>query len=181
MKSFLRNQSTSGMTILEVIAVVTIIGILAAIAAPSWVAFANRQRSNRAADQVLQAIRSSQSDAKRMRRTRTLEFSEGTDTAAPTINQNGIVSSIGEGDLEGFAQLRVFENVTFDGNGDATGGDEITDQAISFTSTGGLEGVNLPVHITVAVPRDGEGAKKCIEIRSLLGATQTAKDAECAF
>lgn len=166
---------------LEVMAVVTIIAILAAIAAPGWVAFANRQRSNRAADQVLQAIRSSQADAKRTRRTRTLEFSEGTDDEAPTINQNGIVSKIGEGDLNGLAKLRVFENVTFDGNGDATGGDEITGQAISFTSTGGLEDVNLPVHVTIAVPGNGEGAKKCIEIRSLLGATKSSRDAECAF
>lgn len=174
-------QSTSGMTILEVIAVVAIIGILAAIAAPGWLTFANRQRANRATDQVLQSIRSAQADAKRTRRTRTLEFDIDATTNTPLINANGVTTKIGEGDLDGIVDLKVFENVTYDADGNATGGDDITGtKPITFTSTGGLEDLNLPVQVTISIPKD-DGVKKCVAVRSLLGATQLGRDAECQF
>ena len=162
------SSSTQGMTILEVIAVVAIIGILSAIAAPGWVTFANRQRANRATDQVLQSIRSAQADAKRTRRTRTIEFDKNADV--PQLITNGAAIPLGEGDLKpGMVDLSVKED---------DGADLDT---MSFTSTGGLESVNLPVTITVAIPADSDSpVKKCVIVRSLLGATQTASGDDCA-
>ncbi|NET49303.1 MAG: prepilin-type N-terminal cleavage/methylation domain-containing protein [Merismopedia sp. SIO2A8] len=155
------------MTILEVIAVMAILGILAAIAAPGWTAFANRQRANRGTDQVLQAVRKAQADAKRTRRNRTVEFVEGTATATPKLIVGGVSSNLGEGSFNpGAVQLSAV-----DGNSDPV-------SEISFASTGGLNDVDLPIHITVAAPLEG-GATKCVIIRSLLGATQIGSDGEC--
>ena len=52
-----------GFTIAEVMVVVLIIGILAAIVAPSWLAFANRQRLRISTDRVYQAMRKAKSRA----------------------------------------------------------------------------------------------------------------------
>jgi len=46
-------QSDSGFSLVELIAVVMMVGILAAIALPGWSAFVNRQRVNKANDAVL--------------------------------------------------------------------------------------------------------------------------------
>ncbi|MEM9214544.1 MAG: type II secretion system protein [Cyanobacteria bacterium P01_F01_bin.150] len=174
--SLLKSSSTKGMTILEVIVVVAILGILAAIAAPSWLAFANRQRANRATDQVLQSIRSAQADAKRTRRTRTLKFEFDENTNTSYINSNGISSKIGEGDLDGMVALEVLESTTDDDNNPQW---TKLENSISFTSTGGIADVNLPIYINVRIP-DKDGVKKCVIIRSLLGATRTGSNEECA-
>ena len=85
-----------------------------------------------------------------------------------------MISLIGEGDLDGIVVLQALESVA-GGTGTDLGG-----KPLKFTSTGGIEDVDLPVHITVAIPNK-DGVKRCVIVRSLLGATQEGKDEECAF
>jgi prepilin-type N-terminal cleavage/methylation domain-containing protein len=61
-------KSDGGFTLLEVIVIMLILGILSAIAAPSWLAFINRQRVRTVNDRVLQSLRTAQSEAKRSKR-----------------------------------------------------------------------------------------------------------------
>ena len=58
------NHSNSGFTLLEVLVVIVMVGILSAIAAPSWLSFVARQRLNKANDSILAALREAQSKAK---------------------------------------------------------------------------------------------------------------------
>ncbi|WP_448597413.1 pilus assembly FimT family protein, partial [Thermoleptolyngbya sp.] len=53
----LTRSAAAGYTLTEVIVVVVMISVLAAIAAPSWVALLNRQRLSDATNDVLQALR----------------------------------------------------------------------------------------------------------------------------
>ena len=59
-----RYAKSLGFTLLEVLVVMIMVGILSAIAAPSWLGFVNNQRINASQTKIFQAIKVAQSDAK---------------------------------------------------------------------------------------------------------------------
>lgn len=67
-------QSKAGYSLIELLAVVVIIGVLAVIAAPSWIAFVNRQRLNKANDAVLAALQEAQRKAKKEKLSYSVSF-----------------------------------------------------------------------------------------------------------
>jgi len=67
-------KGDAGFTIIELLVIVIMLGALAAIAAPGWVAFINRQRVRTVNDRVLQSLRLAQSEAKRTKRDITITF-----------------------------------------------------------------------------------------------------------
>src|SRR4028119_297006 len=75
-------KSDGGFTIIELIVIVLVLGILSAIAAPSWLAFINRQRVRTVNDRVFQSLRLAQSEAKRTKRDITVTFNP---TDPPTV------------------------------------------------------------------------------------------------
>lgn len=66
--SFRLSENTSGFTLIEVLVVIAMVGILSAIAAPSWLSFVARQRLNKANDTVFAALQEAQSLAKKNKR-----------------------------------------------------------------------------------------------------------------
>jgi prepilin-type N-terminal cleavage/methylation domain-containing protein len=62
-KRSLARQSTAGFTIVELLVVIIIAGVLAAIAAPGWLSFMDSKRVNSAQGEALQAMRRAQSQA----------------------------------------------------------------------------------------------------------------------
>ncbi|MCY7282134.1 MAG: prepilin-type N-terminal cleavage/methylation domain-containing protein, partial [Cyanobacteria bacterium CAN_BIN43] len=64
----LKRSNDGGFTLIEMLVVVLMVGILAAIAAPSWLAFLNARRVNTVNDEILQALRQAQAQSVRTKR-----------------------------------------------------------------------------------------------------------------
>lgn len=79
------NQNNYGFTMIELIVVIMIIAILAAVMAPSWLAFTNRQRLGKANEAILNAIRDTQSLAKTTKQSYTMIIRQ---VKSSGVNQN---------------------------------------------------------------------------------------------
>jgi prepilin-type N-terminal cleavage/methylation domain-containing protein len=72
---FLKSQGhDSGFTLIELIVVVAMVGIIAAIGAPSWIGFLAQQRVNKTNDVVFTALLDAQKEAKKNKNTYNVAF-----------------------------------------------------------------------------------------------------------
>ena len=199
------DKSTKGFTLLEVLVTIVIVGILSAIAAPSWLGFVARQRLNKANDSVLAAVQDAQRQAKKTKRNYSVSIQLNNSTEkipqisvhpglTPPAANSSSWRNIGA-DLEiKPGTILLFTNLN--GN-NSTSGDEIdyTDastldspKTITFDYKGGLE---LPVNISdkgsiiaLALPKpdnnnQASNTKRCVIVQTLIGGTRTAKNDEC--
>lgn len=75
-------MNNKGFTLIEMMIVTLMVGILSAIAVPSWLAFTTNQRLSTATDRVLLSVRAAQSEAKRTKKTQLPQPAEG---IGPTV------------------------------------------------------------------------------------------------
>ncbi|MEO0406214.1 MAG: prepilin-type N-terminal cleavage/methylation domain-containing protein [Cyanobacteria bacterium P01_A01_bin.135] len=178
-KAKLSRRSNAGFTLFELLIVVLIISIIAVISAPSWGAIANRQKAKRAVDQLRQAVRQTQSETRRLRSDRPLEFDTGANTLSYPGSGSSEPVSLAEGDLD----ADVFTFTVVDGDGapitQDTDGDGLSE--IWFSANGGLDinrsNEELPIYLSVTP--NNSNATRCIVIRSLIGGIDLERNAEC--
>jgi prepilin-type N-terminal cleavage/methylation domain-containing protein len=182
-----QTEPTTGFTLMEMFVVLIIIGILTAIAAPSWLAFLNGRRATDGASQILESFRYTQSEANKTRRPHIIELNPG--NADPPIVRYGN-ASIPEGGREvqviGGSEARpgLVKLEAVDSNGTQV-------NTLRFTGQGNLDteflrgnNYTLPIYLTVIAPSPDQnpnitGKKRCVIIQTLLGATRDGRDETC--
>jgi prepilin-type N-terminal cleavage/methylation domain-containing protein len=186
-------KSDGGFTLLELIVIVLILGILSSIAAPSWVAFINRQRVRTVNDRVLQSLRTAQSEAKRTKRDVTIEFNTKTSTPPvdpPTVTFTPPLATGGSRQtLNAGGEIKP-GTIALSTNATAAGDPDIPQNSIIFDYQGNVK--KLPPSTNPAIPNarfvvtvapanatPNSSARQCAIVETIIGGMRTAEGTEC--
>ncbi|MEO1429677.1 MAG: type II secretion system protein [Cyanobacteria bacterium J06633_8] len=199
-KSSKLSANNSGFTLIEVLVVIAMVGILSAIAAPSWLGFVARQKLNKANDTVFAALQEAQREAKNKKVSYSVSFKiDSTDNATKiAVHRDSIPASsvhdkwwksIGEGLEIKSNQFLVGTNLKDEksqGNGNTIkllSGTKT--KTIAFDYAGTLpRDAELPLKIVLATPKATDNSKpsnlkRCVIVETFIGGIRTAKDEDC--
>lgn len=212
-----KESFNTGFTLIELIVVTIMVGILAAIAAPSWITFANQRRVNAVNDAILGTLQEAQQQAKKTKLSYSVSF-RTEDTAQgkvpqfavyptnpnPPTNPTTFTNPTGTTPINWQnlgrnlelkpGQVLLGSNLTKENTADAAVSyGASTPQTITFNYMGNLPAPpatnlgrnNQGLIITVAVPESSnstqvqETTKRCVKVKTLLGAMQTGRGEQC--
>ncbi len=172
-------HSITGFTLVELLVVIVIAGVLAAIAAPGWLSFANSRRADAGRDQVLQLLRQAQSQATQSRQAKIVNFITPTNNL-PSIQIAGIDQRI-DGQVPNVKDSKLFGLKVINGN--VAGCEGSATSCVIFDDRGNVKRPNNDlgsgIKVVVTSPADNAGSRRCVIVKTLLGAMEKGKGAAC--
>lgn len=167
------HSSTAGFTMIELMIVVAIVGILAAMSGAGYLGWMARMRVNKAQDTALQAIRQAQSTAKQRSSTWQASFRQDGDRVKWAVHTKDAVPPDNLWNTIDEPNVKV----------DTTAGyttiyNDTTNNLwrIQFDNKGQVS--DLVGRITVS--NSNGGNKRCVKVKTLLGAVKTDTDTRCS-
>lgn len=206
---FRDKQQDPGFSLIEVVAVVLMIGVLAAIAAPSWLTFINRQRLNKANDVVVTALQQASREAKKTKTRYSVTFKVKDKISKIAVHPSSPIPGddsslwqpLGQDVDIKSGQVALLTNLTDTNKTDDNGTLKkeynylSTPKSITFDYMGSLPEANfgkedintkeIPgLKIAVVIPNSVTSAsdadiKRCVIFKTLLGAMVIEKDNKC--
>jgi len=190
-------DSMKGFSLIELMVVILMAGVLAAIAAPSWQAFTTGQRIKSVNNQVSQVIKTAQAEAKRSKEGRRIKFIN--DAGTPKVEVYNVKNTFGD---ENETDDTLIEKKSLNVEGEVKPGtltiytqaSEKNANSISFNYLGAIpdeetEKVKTPEKPEDAKNTDGftivtylsnnKDTRQCVIVQSLLGAMRTAEKTDC--
>lgn len=166
--NYKRRQTESGYTLLELLVVMVIVGIMAALVAPGWNAFYSRLRLGNAIDMVYQGMRDAEGNARRQH----LDWQVSIREVDGVVQWAMHPASVTPGESEwrqldpaiklGKATLRWVKDQSL--------------YKVEFSHKGQVNGQLGRVSLTT---KNNEKIKRCVVVSTLLGHLRTDEDKGC--
>lgn len=172
-----RVASETGFTLLEVLLVVFMVGILAALGIPSWISLLNNSRLKNARANVFEAIQEAKTQAQKTKTSRTVSFQENED------NEYKIQWAVHASDVDNPSNWKTIDipSVEIDLENTDLGGYNTSPWSLTFNDKGEVDidqlgdGNTDPGRIIISL---GD-RKKCVIVKTILGAMVNEDGENC--